>query len=84
MDLNKLSPRARKAAMRGGTDGWGEWGSASQHVRYVEAAPPSSRRRCHCGCKGPAKFLGMANGLCLTEGCELSVERWAREGTRTP
>lgn len=76
--LKDLSPAALKAAMRGGTDAWGEHGSVFAHVLYVE--PQDARRgryrKCHCGCGGKAKFRGMANGVCLAEGCELSMHRW--------
>jgi hypothetical protein len=76
-DLSKLHPNALSAAMRGGTDGWGEIGSADRHIRYSE--PISSRRRCHCGCKTRVTHLGMANGIGLTEGCQLYVTRWVKD-----
>jgi hypothetical protein len=56
---------------------WGSYGDALEHARYVK--PTASRRRCHCGCKGRATHLGMANGVCLANGCELSMRRWARD-----
>lgn len=59
---------------------WGSWGSATEHRRYPEKVDPRSRRRCHCGCKQRATHRGMANGVCLMMGCELSVRRWARDG----
>ena len=37
------------------------------------------RRRCTCGCEQRATHLGMANGVCLTMGCELYVRRWVRD-----
>lgn len=76
--LNKLPPAALKAAMQGGTAGWGQWGSAREHVRYMQPTEPTSRRRCSCGCKRRATHLGMANGVCLTSGCELSMQRWTK------
>ena len=76
-DLSKLSPAALKAAMTGGTAGWGEWGSSTEHQRYAE--PFVSRRRCHCGCKGRVTHNGMTNGVTLMSGCELSVRRWIRD-----
>lgn len=80
VDLNSLSPQARSAAMRGGVDGWGQWGSSSEHVRYMEAKPAKARRHCHCGCKRRATHYGCANGVTLISGCELRVRRWVREG----
>ena len=77
VDLNSLSPNALRAAMQSGTAGWGQWASASEHVRYIQPIDPKSQRRCHCGCKQRATHLGMANGLALTQGCELSMRRWA-------
>lgn len=78
--LDKLSPTERSAAMRGGTEGWGEHGSVSDHVRYAMPADSKSRRRCHCGCKKRATHRGMANGVCLTMACELAIARWVRTG----
>lgn len=79
-DLSKLSAAALSAAMRGGTAGWGEWGSSRDHVLYAQPIDPKSRRRCSCGCKRRATHLGMANGICLISGCELSIARWVRNG----
>src|SRR5438128_8501144 len=73
--LNDLSRTALSAAMRGGMVEWGLWGS-SEHIRYAQSVRPASRRRCHCGCKRRATHCGMANGICLTTGCELSIARW--------
>lgn len=79
MDLKKLSPPALAAAMRGGTVEWGQRGSAEQHVRYVEPIGKTRRwRKCHCGCGRRGTHRGMANGICLTSGCELSMHRWAK------
>lgn len=79
-DLNKLSSRALSAAMRGGTDGWGQRGSDSEHIRYME--PSKSRKRCPC-CGNRASHVGMANGVALTSGCEWSVRVWVREGQQS-
>jgi len=79
MDLRKLNKAALSAAMRGGTAGWGQVSSAAEHVRYVQPVRPASRRRCHC-CKRRATHLGMANGIGLMSGCELSVQRWVKTG----
>lgn len=59
-----------------------KWGSATQHRRYMQAAPKRSRRHCFCGCKRRATHLGMANGVCLLMGCELRVRRWVRDGAK--
>jgi hypothetical protein len=79
MDIDELSKRGRSAAMRGGTDGWGAHGSVD-HARYSEPVEPRSRRRCHCGCKRRATHKGMANGVCLTQACELGIARWVKTG----
>lgn len=81
VDLSKLSKQARVAAMRGGTDGWGQLGSSADDVRYAEpVVDPRSRRLCTCGCKRRSTHKGMANGVCLTSGCELSMARWVKTG----
>lgn len=79
-DLNSLSPAARSAAMRGGVDGWGQVGSSSRHIRYMEPKPSKARRRCHCGCKRRATHYGCANGVTLISGCELRIRRWVKTG----
>ena len=80
MDMNKLQPKALAAAMKGGTDGWGQVASAAEHVRYAEPVRPTSRRRCACGCNGRATLMGMANGMALATGCELAIARWVKTG----
>jgi hypothetical protein len=81
MKLSDLTPPALAAAMKGGTANWGQWASASDHVRYAEAiTEPGGRRRCHCGCGKRSTHRGMANGIALTEGCELSMRRWVKTG----
>ena len=79
-DMNKLSPSALAAAMRGGTDEWGHHATLIRHVRYTEPVATTSRRRCHCGCKQRATHLGMTSGLAMTQGCELSIYRWICAG----
>lgn len=79
-DLNKLSNAARSAAMRGGTEGWGQFASSSENVRYAEPLPRTSRKRCHCGCGQRKTHAGMANGMCLTSACELAIRRWVKTG----
>jgi len=79
--LTKLSPQALGAAMRGGTGGWGEYASAKDHVRYMEPITGrKGRRNCHCGCKRRSTHRGMAKGITLTSGCELSMRRWVKVG----
>jgi len=78
MDLNKLSPQALKAAIVGGTDGWGQHGSI-KGARYAEPVCSKSRRRCKCGCKRRATHRGMNNGISLITACELQVMRWVRD-----
>ena len=80
--LNKLTPAALSAAMRGGTAGWGQVASADEHIRYIQAMPSQSRRRCPCGCGTRATHLGMANGIGLMSGCEMRVRRWIKEQKR--
>ncbi len=77
MSLNDLSLAALKAAMEGGTEAWGQHGSIFQHRLYVEPqeARGSHYRKCQCGCGLKAKFRLMANGVCMSEGCELSLRR---------
>lgn len=59
-----------------------QWGSATDHKRYLARADTTSRKRCQCGCKQRATHLGMANGVCLTSGCELKIRRWVRDGVK--
>lgn len=66
--------------MRGGTAGWGQHGSAVDHVQYMELVNPRARGRCRCGCRRRATHIGMANGVGLAWGCEMSIARWVRSG----
>jgi hypothetical protein len=52
---------------------WGQHGSLLRHRAYVE--PASTRRMCRCGCRNRATHKLMANGVCMNEGCELSMRR---------
>lgn len=81
MKLTDLSPVELSAAMRGGTSGWGQHGSDTQHVRYAKPIDKSDRRRrnCSCGCKRRVTHRGFANGVCLMSGCEMAVFRWVRD-----
>lgn len=85
-DLNKLSPKALSAAMRGGTEGWGKIGSSERHFRYSEPLPKrrGRRKRCYCGCERPVTHAGRANGVTLTCACELGITRWVRTGQVKP
>lgn len=85
-DMNKLSRQALSAAMRGGTQGWGEVGSSKRHVRYSEPIErrPGRKKNCWCGCGGHRTHRGMANGLALTDACELGIARWVRTGNVKP
>lgn len=82
MTLNNLSPAALAAAMRGGTAEWGEYASIREHVGYVE--PQTARGghylKCRCGCGRKAKHRAMFNGICMAEGCELSMHRFVKVG----
>jgi hypothetical protein len=86
VDLSKLPPKALAAAMKTGTEEWGQRASIFDHAMYVE--PQTARKghylKCRCGCGGKAKFRAMANGICMGEGCELSMHRWAKRSTTTP
>lgn len=59
---------------------WGKHGDSTKHKRYKAPAPKASRRRCSCGCKQRAAFVGMANGVALVSGCELRIRRWVKTG----
>ncbi len=79
VDLNKLSPEALKAAMKGGTEQWGTWGSAEHHQLYVQPNKAMSRRKCHCGCGKRMTHGAFANGIILMGGCEFSCHQFAKE-----
>lgn len=81
-DLSKLSSKALSAAMRGGTDGWGEVGSAQRHIRYSEPLErrPGRKKNCWCGCGGVKTHRGMANGVALVSACEFGIARWVKTG----
>ncbi|MBH9740016.1 hypothetical protein CJ419_09765 [Vibrio navarrensis] len=65
-------------------DGWGQYGSSKEHERYIDDYKfKSLKRRCSCGCDQMATHAGMANGVCLTIGCELSIRRWVRDGFKS-
>lgn len=78
MNGERQETRARLAS----PGDWGRHGSSTSHVRYAKEYKrrPGGQPRCHCGCKSTVTHLGMANGVCLTSGCELYVRRWVRNG----
>ena len=86
MKLNDLSPVALKAAIKTGIEAWGQEASIRTHAGYVE--PQDARRghylKCRCGCNGRAKFRAMFNGICMAEGCEISLHRWIRQLATPP
>lgn len=62
---------------------WGQQGCVDD-PRYMQAVDPKSRRLCRCGCRKRATHLGMANGVALATGCELSIRRWVKFGLNQP
>lgn len=82
IELKKLSPAALKAAMQGGTAGWGQWGSIAHHALYVE--PIKSRRKCLCGCGKRVTHAAKANGIAMASGCEWSMRWFAVHKTFPP
>ncbi len=60
-------------------DSFGQWGSATEHKRYIDPIAKGIRRKCRCGCGRWATHVGKANGVALTMGCELLVRRWVRD-----
>lgn len=81
IDFSRLSRQAKDAAARGGISEWGERASIREHVGYVE--PQTARGpnycKCRCGCGRKAKYRAMFNGICMGEGCEISMHRFVRE-----
>lgn len=54
------------------------WANAYIHKRKIwKSVRP--RLKCHCGCSGRATHTGLANGIAMMSGCELSVRRWMRD-----
>lgn len=52
-------------------------------LRCMRPVPPTSRRRCSCGCKRRATHFGLGDGVALTRGCEFYIRRWVRDGIKT-
>ncbi len=78
-DLKSLSPQALRAAMMGGTEAWGEWGSSAHHSVYVEPVNLGRHwRKCRCGCGKRATHHVAANGVALLLGCEFKAHQFAR------
>lgn len=86
MSLKDLSPAALRVAMRGGTAEWGRRASTKEHVGYAERqdARGGHYLKCRCGCGQRAKFRAMFNGICMYEGCEMSVRRFIKTGRSRP
>lgn len=61
-------------------NGFERYGNAELHKRYMQNTDSGSRKKCHCGCGKKATKLGMANGVCLSIGCDLYIRRWIRDG----
>ena len=80
--LNAMHPAELKAALFGGIETWGEWGSASDHARYARKIEGRGHRMCRCGCRKMVTYTGCCNGVALMSGCELTVARWVRDGYR--
>jgi hypothetical protein len=73
MDLNELSAPALAAAMKGGTETWGQWGSMRHHVPYVQ---PISGRGAACAGVDAASGQRMA--------CSLTASAWGWDVNWTP
>lgn len=58
---------------------WGQGGSIDDR-RYIKRIGGDRRRlrKCSCGCGQKATHSGMANGVALMSGCEISTRRWVR------
>lgn len=59
--------------------GWGRVANADEDERYMRPVTEDYPGDCSCGCEGPITHVGMANGLGMIAGCELSVRRWVGE-----
>lgn len=68
-----MNEKEHTAAIMLGQTLWGQHGADTMR-RYMQAF--SSRRRCRCGCKTKVTHAGMANGVCLTSGCEWKIRKW--------
>ncbi len=70
--------------MRGGTREWGARASIAEHVGYVEKQTSRGPNycKCHCGCGQKAKYRAMFNGICMSEGCEMSMHRFVRQSAQ--
>lgn len=73
-------PPTLSAPMSGTTNASGTYGSAVVHLRYAALQPAGGRNRSQCGWGQRATHRGKANGVCLTNGCALSIRRWVRDG----
>ena len=69
-----------RARLNGLIDSEGvRYGSVHGH-RSMIPLPPRSRTRCRCGCGRRSTHVGLGDGLALTDGCELSIRCWVRDG----
>jgi hypothetical protein len=82
VDFETATAKYRAQASATGQTGWGEYGSAADHQRYLYELPGRyrNRRRCYCGCGGKASHGGAVNGLAMACGCEMAMRRWVRTG----
>ncbi len=58
------------------------YADARTHKRTMKKAASTSRKRCSCGCGRRATHIGLANNLGMLGGCELTIRRWVRDGSR--
>lgn len=61
---------------------FGKVGSATHHERYSERRESRRTGPRNCwvpGCQNKATHRGMANGVCLTTGCEFHTAMWVRD-----
>ncbi len=55
------------------------YASEDEHKRTFKKVPSTSRKRCSCGCNQRSTHFGLANGVVLRGGCELSIRRWVKQ-----
>lgn len=75
-----MSGKRETEARAKSSGGWGEVGSADGDRYPKKITGRLGRRTCPCGCRKRSTYLGMANGVALTSGCEMYVRRWVRDG----
>jgi len=59
------------------------WGSVEQ-ARTMKPLPRGygKNRKCPCGCKQKITHTGFGGHVALTNGCELYIRRWVRDGSQ--